>query len=57
MDAMVLAVVQQQSVLINTLVLYHQNMEIQLEKLTGELAGIQEDVNSQSTLIITALCF
>jgi hypothetical protein len=55
MDAMVLAVVQQQSVLINTLVLYHQNMEIQLEKLTGELVGIQEDVNSQSTLIITAL--
>ena len=55
MDAMVLAVVQQQSVLINTLVLSHQNMEIQLEKLTGELAGIHEDVNSQSTSIITAL--
>jgi hypothetical protein len=55
MDAMVLAVVQQQSVLINTLVLSHQNMEIQLEKLTGERAGVCEDVNSQSTSIITAL--
>jgi hypothetical protein len=39
---------QQQSVLINTLVLSHQ-------KLTGELAGVREDVNSQSTLIVTAL--
>jgi hypothetical protein len=55
MNATVLAVVQQQSVLINTLVLSHQNMEIQLEKLTGKLAGIREDMNSQSTLIITAL--
>jgi hypothetical protein len=55
MNATVLAVVQQQSVLINTLVLSHQNMEIQLEKLTSELAGIREDMNSQSTLIITAL--
>ncbi len=54
-DATVLGVVQQQSVLVNTLVLSNQNMEIQLEKLTGELAGIHEDVNSQSTSITTAL--
>jgi hypothetical protein len=54
-DATVLDVVQQQSVLINTLVLSHRNLEIQLEKLTGELAGVREDVNSQSTSIVTAL--
>lgn len=54
-DATLLDIVQHQSVLLNKAVLSQENLATQVEKLTGELAGVREDINSQSTSIITAL--
>ena len=50
-----LEIVQQQSVLINQLVLSNRNMEMQLEKQSGELAAVRETVENQSTSMVTAL--
>ena len=50
-----LEIVQQQSVLINQLVLSNQNMEMQLEKQSGELAAVRETVENQSTSMVMAL--
>jgi small-conductance mechanosensitive channel len=54
-DMTLLEILQQQSVLINQLVLSNQNMEMQLEKQSGELAAVQETVENQSTSMVTAL--
>jgi hypothetical protein len=54
-DATLLEVVQQQSVIINQLVLSNGNMERQMEKQTGEIASLRETVQSQSTSMVTAL--
>jgi tRNA A-37 threonylcarbamoyl transferase component Bud32 len=54
-DATLLEVVQQQSVIINQLVLSNGNMERQMEKQIGEIAALRETVQSQSTSMVTAL--
>jgi hypothetical protein len=54
-DMTLLEIVQQQSVLINQLVLSNRNMEMQLEKQSGELAAVRETVENQSTSMVTAL--
>jgi hypothetical protein len=54
-DTTLLEIVQQQSVIINQLVLSNQNMEMQLEKQSGELAAVWETVENQSTSMVTAL--
>jgi hypothetical protein len=54
-DMTLLEIVQQQSVLINQLVLLNQNMEMQLEKQSGDLEAVWETVENQSTAMVTAL--
>jgi hypothetical protein len=54
-DMTLLEIVQQQSVLINQLVLLNRNMEMQLEKQSGELAAVRETVENQSTSMVMAL--
>jgi hypothetical protein len=54
-DVTLLEVVQQQSVIINQLVLSNGNMERQMEKQTGKIAALRETVQSQSTSMVTAL--
>jgi hypothetical protein len=54
-DATLLEVVQQQSVIINQLVLSNGNMERQMEKQTSKISALKETVQSQSTSMVTAL--
>jgi hypothetical protein len=54
-DATMCDIIQQQSVLINQLVLSRRNTERHFSAVSGELAALHETVESQSTLIVSTL--